>query len=106
MVSLLQMSLLFNILAASPNNPFALFDIVDCTDQMAKGVKKCMKYLSSIVRPLLRWLEEMARSTIVDLIMFDGANKVQLAGEIIARYHPHIGVCHGAERVIALFFLQ
>ena len=27
---------LMNILAASPNNPFALLEIVDCTDQMAK----------------------------------------------------------------------
>ncbi len=31
---------LMNILAVSPNNPFALLEIVDCTDQMAKGDKK------------------------------------------------------------------
>jgi hypothetical protein len=46
----------------------------------------------------------MARSQIVDLIMFDGANNVQLAGKIIAPYHPCITVCHGAEHVVALFF--
>ncbi len=40
---------LMNILAASPNNPFALLEIVDCTDQMAKGGKKDTKYLSGIV---------------------------------------------------------
>ena len=48
---------LMNILAASPNNPFALLEIVDCTDQMAKGGKKDAKYLSGIVRPLVKWLE-------------------------------------------------
>ncbi len=34
---------LMNILAASPNNPFALLEIVDCTDQMANGGKKDAK---------------------------------------------------------------
>ena len=46
------------ILAMSPNNLFALLDIVDCTDQMAKGGKKCVNYLLCIVRPLIRWLED------------------------------------------------
>ena len=45
---------LINILAAGPNNPFALLEIVDCTGQMAKGGKKDKKYLSGIVRPLIR----------------------------------------------------
>ena len=45
---------LINILAAGPNNPFALLEIVDCTGQMAKGGKKDKKYLSGIVRPLVR----------------------------------------------------
>ncbi len=31
--------LLIHILAVSPNNLFALLEIVDCTDQMAKGGK-------------------------------------------------------------------
>ncbi len=53
---------LINILSSSPNNPFALLEIVDCTGQMANGGDKCTKYLSSLVRPLIRWLEEMARS--------------------------------------------
>jgi hypothetical protein len=93
-----------NILAASPNNPFALLEIVDCTDRMAKGGKKDAKYLSGIARPLISWLEARAQSNIVDLIMFDGARNVQLAAKSVARYHPRITVCHGAEHVIALFF--
>ncbi len=73
---------LMNILAASPNNPFALLEIVDCTDQMAKGGKKDATYLAGIVRPLIKWLEARAKSNIVDLIMFDGASNVQLAGKL------------------------
>ncbi len=95
---------LINILAASPNNPFALLEIVDCTDQMAKGGKKDAKYLSGIVRPLVRLLEARATSNIVDLIMFDGASSIQLAAKIVARYHPPITLCHGAEHVVSLFF--
>jgi hypothetical protein len=93
---------LMSILAASPNNLFALLEIVDCTDQMAKGGKKDVKYLSGIVRPLITWLEARAKSNIVDLIMFDGARNVQVAAKSVARYHPRITVCHGAEHVIAL----
>jgi hypothetical protein len=48
---------LMNMLVTSPNNLFALLEIVDCTDQMAKGGKKDAKYLSGIVRPLVKWLE-------------------------------------------------
>ncbi len=93
-----------HILAASPNNPFALLEIVDCTDEMAKGGKKDAKYLLGIVRPLVRWLEARAKSNIVDLIMFDGASNVQLAAKIVARYHTCITLCHGAEHVVSLFF--
>jgi hypothetical protein len=95
---------LINILATSPNNLFALLEIVDCTDQMAKGGKKDAKYLLGIVRPLVRWLETRAKSNIVDLIMFDSTSNVQLAPKIVARYHPRITVCHGAEHVVSLFF--
>ena len=97
---------LMNILAASPNNPFALLEIVDCTDQMAKGGKKEAKYLSGIVRPLVRWLEARTKSNIIDLIMFDGVSNVHLAAKIVARYHPRITVCHWAEHVVALFFFN
>jgi hypothetical protein len=44
---------LLNVLASSPNNPFALLEIVDCTDQMAKGGKKDAEYLCSVIRPLI-----------------------------------------------------
>jgi hypothetical protein len=47
----------------------------------------------------------MEKSNIVDLILFAGTSNVQLAAKIVARYHPRIIVCHGAEHVgVALFF--
>jgi hypothetical protein len=104
MVPLLLMSLSSTFWTQALTIDFALIEIVDCTDQMAKEGKKCLKYLSSLVQPLIRWLEEMARSQFVDLIMFDDARNVRLAGKIIAQHHPHITMCHGAEHVIALFF--
>jgi hypothetical protein len=73
---------LINILAASPTNPFALLEVVDCTDQMAKGGKKDTKYLSGIVRPFVRWLKARAISNIIDLIMFDGTSYVQFAAKM------------------------
>jgi len=91
---------LMNILAASPNNPFALLEIVDCADQMAKGGKKDAKYLSGIVRPLIKWLKATVKSNIIDLIMCDGTSNIQLSAKIVARYHPRITVCHGAEHVM------
>jgi len=85
-----------NMFDASPSNLFALLEIVNCTDQMGKGGKKNAEYLSGIARPLLRWFEARAKSNIVDLSMFDGTSNVQLAAKIVARYHPHITVHHGA----------
>ncbi len=41
---------------------------------------------------------------VVDLVQYDGANNVQLSSRILARHHPCITVCHGAEHAISLFF--
>jgi hypothetical protein len=36
------------ILGSSPNNPFALLDIVDCTSEMAKGGKRMLNTLRGL----------------------------------------------------------
>ncbi len=36
---------MMNFWGSSPNNPFALLDIVDCTSEMAKSGKKDAKYI-------------------------------------------------------------
>jgi hypothetical protein len=40
-------------LGSSPNNPFALLDIVDCTSEMAKGGKKDAKYIAGLLKPII-----------------------------------------------------
>jgi hypothetical protein len=68
---------LINILAASPNNPSALLEIVDCTDQMASGGKKDASYLANLVRPCIGMIEAKANTSkqqnhqaVVDLVQF------------------------------------
>jgi hypothetical protein len=101
---------LINILVASPNNPSALLEIIDCTSQMAMGGKKDVTYLASVVRPYITAIEVHANTrhqkhqAVVDLVQYNGANNVQLSGRILARHHPCITVCHGAEHAISLFF--
>jgi hypothetical protein len=49
---------LINILAAGPNNPFALLDIVDCTTHLQSGGKKDATYVSSMILPLIKRMEK------------------------------------------------
>jgi len=101
---------LVNVLAAGVNNPFALLDIVDCTDHCARGGKKDARYIADIVKPLItkieseRDLHNNRCPGIVDLVFFDGASNVQNAGQILQAFNPRITVGHGAEHVVSLFF--
>jgi hypothetical protein len=99
---------LVNVLAASPNNPSALLEIVDCTCHMAAGGKKDAPYLSDMILPLIKKIEEREdkkkKIGLVDLVLFDGASNVSKAGKLLAINHPRITSLHGAEHVLALFF--
>jgi len=60
---------LVNVLVAGINNPFALLNIADCTDHLAKGGKKDARYIAKICMPLIKQIEsaqcqwqEVARS--------------------------------------------
>jgi hypothetical protein len=103
---------MMNILGSSPNNPFALLDIVDCTSEMAKGGKKDAKYIAGLLKPIVSQIEETKDPNnqktdhwgVVDLVLFDGASNVQNAAELASITYPHITVVHGAEHVVSLFF--
>ena len=41
---------------------------------------------------------------IVDIVRFDGASNVQLAGELLKNYYPDISVMRGVEHTVSLFF--
>ncbi len=97
---------------SSPNNPFALLDIVDCTSEMEKGGKKNAKYIAGLLKPIISRIEETKdpnnqktdHREVVDLVLFDGASNVQNAGKLVSITYPHITVVHGAEHVVSLFF--
>ncbi len=67
---------LLNVLAAGVNNPFALLDIVDCTNHLAQGGMKDTTHIANIIHPLITQLEsEMDDHNrlcvgIVDLVFF------------------------------------
>jgi hypothetical protein len=99
-------------LGSSPNNPFALLDIVDCTSEMAKGGKKDAKYIVGLLKPIMSQIEETKDPNnqktdhigVVDLMLFDGASNVQNAAKLASITYPRITVVHGAEHVVSLFF--
>jgi hypothetical protein len=71
------------ILAAGPNNPFALLDIVDCNTQLQSGGKKDALYISSMILPLIQRMENTRdvcnkkHTRIVDLALMNRASNVQ-----------------------------
>ena len=101
-----------NFLAAGANNPFAILDIVDCSDRCAAGEKKSAEYISGKFIPLIEALEDRSNKEgkkckgIMDLLLFDGATNVQNAGQIMAARYPRLTVLHlhGAEHAISLVF--
>ena len=48
---------LVNVLAAGVNNPFALLDIADCTNHLAKGGKKDGRHIANIGMPIIKQME-------------------------------------------------
>jgi hypothetical protein len=100
------------LLRSSPNNPFTLLDIVDCTSEMAKGGKKDAKYIAGLKKPIISWIEKIKdpknqktdHRGVVDLELFDGASNLQNAGKLVSITYPRITIVHGAEHVVSLFF--
>jgi hypothetical protein len=73
---------------SSPNNPFLLLDIVDCTSKMAKGGEKDAKYIAVLLKPIISQIEQTKDPNnqktdhwgVVDLVLFDDASNVRNAG--------------------------
>ncbi len=99
-------------LRSSPNNPFVLLDIVDCTSEMAKGGEKDAKYIAGLLKPIISWIEQTKDPNnqktdhrgVVDLVLFDGASNVQNATKPVSITYPRITIVHGAKHVVSLFF--
>jgi len=100
---------LINILAAGPNNPFALLDIIDCTTHLQNQGKKDAPYIAEMILPLIERMENTRdirnnkHSGIVDLLLMDNASNVQKGSRILVIHHPRITVGHGAKHVVIFF---
>jgi hypothetical protein len=85
---------LINILVAGVNNPFALLDVVDCTNHAPAGNQKDAKYIARLIHPFIEKMElecdgpNKSLTGTVDLVFFDGATNVQNAGKILTVLHP------------------
>ena len=53
---------------------------------------------------LSRLKELILTSQFTDVVMFDGASNVQLAGELLKIRYPKITVMRGVEHTVSLFF--
>jgi len=64
-----------NILAASPNNPGCVLDVVDCSKHMSVGGKNDATYISNAMLPLMTSIDPNKR--LFNVIAFDGASNEQ-----------------------------
>jgi len=94
---------LLNILASGVYNSAACIEIVDCSQHMEDGGRKNGKYIANQFHPYIVKCETHTPK-VVDLVLFDGASNVQLAGNILNAHFPRISVVHGAEHAMSLFF--
>ena len=80
---------LYNVIAASVNNPMAILDIIDLSEMSARGEKKDGKALADLMAPLITKLEKeqdlrgRLHAGVVDMCAVDGAGNVQKAGQIL-----------------------
>ncbi len=83
-------------LGSSPNNPFALLGIVDCTSEIAKGGEKDAKYIAGLLKPIISQIEETKDPNnqktvywgVLNLLPFDGASNVQNAAKLAPSPNP------------------
>ena len=93
---------LLNVLGLPANSPPVVLKVKDSTPQLRLGRKKDAKYVSEC---FLKHLKELdPTKTLVDLLFFDGASNMQIAGEVIGAICPIIACLHGVEHSIALVF--
>jgi hypothetical protein len=92
-----------NILASGPHLPVAVLDIVDTSFQCEEGKKKDAKFIASLFRPHIDAIEANYPDS-TDVLFFDGASNVQLAGSVIGAKYSRTMTLHGSEHVISLFF--
>lgn len=90
---------LANWLIGTVTGPY-LLKIVDCSEFMAAGGTKDGPFIANDATPIV---DEIG-AKLFDLIMFDGAGNMEVAGAILVQRMPWSLHVHGTEHVCALVF--
>ena len=89
---------MLNILDSGKNTPVAVFKIIYCQGHLADGNKK---YGTFICNQCLNHMKEVdPTKTLSDIVMFDGALNVQLAGRLFKVHYPKLTVMRGVEHTV------
>ena len=93
---------LLNILDSAKNIHVAVLEIVDCQGHLADGNKKDGNFICNW---FLNHMKEIdLAKKLSDIVMFDGASNVQLAGRSLEVHYPKLTVMRGVEHTVSLFF--
>ena len=90
-----------NILVSGKNLPVAVLELVDCQGHLVYGREKNGIFICNRFLDHLKIIDP--HKSIIDVIMFDGALNVQLAGELLKIHYPKITVMRGVEHTVSLF---
>ena len=93
---------LLNILVSGGNLPVAVLELVDFQGHLSDGGIKNGTFIGNIFLDHFKIIDP--HKSIKDVIMFDGASNVQLAGELLKIHYPKITVMRGVQHTVSLFF--
>ena len=93
---------LLNILVSGKNILVAVLELVDCQDHLAHGGVNDGTFVFN--RFLKHIINIDPHKSITDVVMFDGASNIQLAGEVLKIHYQNISVIRGVEHTVSLFF--
>jgi hypothetical protein len=102
---------LINILAAGVNNPFALLNMVNCTNHASAGKKKDTKYIACLIHPFIEKMElecdgpNKSLMGAVVLVFFDGATNARMQARFLLPY-THVSVLGMAWSMLFCYFFQ
>ena len=76
-----------------------VLELVDCQGHLADGGTKNATFICNRFLDHFKIIDP--RKSIIDVIMFDGASNVQLAGELLQIRYPKITVMRGVEHTVS-----
>ena len=93
---------LLNIFVSGKNLPVAVLELVDCQGHLAYGGENNGIFIRNRFLDHFKIIDP--HKSIIDVVMFDGASNVYLAGELLKNLYPKIAVMRGVAHTVSLFF--